>query len=256
MKVFSNVRVKHFKSIVRRNTMGFFKKQCNVYLFKIIIVFAFLATVVFLVIYLSSKPDSKWTPLLGGMTTGLLIALLQLLLMWTEHSEIEKIKKLGIKKILPYRDDKDFYETIINNAREEIRVLGSTAFRFLKDFADENREDKKALLDALNREVCVKFLLPKPECLWNDEDISKGKSSLVLIQKLKEKYGDLVECRYYSHNPFHNLLLSDNDCFVGPIFPNRTSQNTPTIFTDIDSVFAKSYLEYFEYEWKDAQPCP
>lgn len=202
-----------------------------------------------------SDPNSTVTPLLGGMTTGLLVALLQLLLMWTEHNEIEKTKKLGIKKLLPHRDDEGFYRKVIEKTKKEIRVLGSTASRFMIDFADENREDKRALIDALNRKVQVKFLLPEPNNLWKEDDKPRAEIALKSIQGLKDKYGDLVECRHYTHHPFHNLVLADNDCFVGPIFPNRTSKDTPTIYTNKSSVFAESYLEYFHFEWEKAKTC-
>ena len=235
--------------------MEIFKKLLNIYLYKIIVVVVSVVICVFLVIYLNSKASSPFTPLLGGLTTGLIVALLQLLLMWTEHNEMEKTKKLGIKEILPHRDDKNFYRKVIERTKKEICVLGSTASRFMKDFADESREDKKALIDALNRSVHVKFLLPEPIFLWNEEDKTKADTSLKSIKGLKTKYGNLVECRHYSHHPFHNLLLADKDYFVGPIFPNRTSENTPTIYTDENSIFAKSYLEYFKFEWEKAKPC-
>jgi hypothetical protein len=188
------------------------------------------------------------------MTTGLSVALLQLLLMWTEHKESEKIKKLGIKTILSSRDDEVLYREIIMRAKEEIRVLGNTAGRFMDDFADETRRDKRALIDALDRKVRVKFLLPKLNFLWNQNDKDRANIPLRTIKQLKNKYNDLVELKYYDHSPFHSLVLVDNDCFVGPIFPNRTSKNTPTIYTDKNSIFAQSYLEYFDFEWQRAQP--
>jgi len=117
--------------------MEIFKKLLNIYLYKIIIVVVLFVICLFLVIYFNSKASSPVTPLLGGLITGLLVALLQLLLMWTEHNEMERIKKLGIKKILSYRDEESLYRKVIENANEEIRVLGNTASRFINDFADE-----------------------------------------------------------------------------------------------------------------------
>ncbi|MFA5239440.1 MAG: hypothetical protein WC476_07005 [Phycisphaerae bacterium] len=235
--------------------MEFFKKQLNIYLYKIIVVVVLFAICLLLVIYLNSKASSPFTPLLGGLSTGLIVALLQLLLMWTEHNEMEKIKKLGIQEILPYRDDEIFYRKVIEKTKEEIRVLGSTASRFMMDFADESREDKMALINALDRKVHVKFLLPETNCLWNDEDKSRAEIALNTMRALKKKYKDLIECKHYSHKPFHNLVLADDNCFVGPIFPSRTSKNTPTIYTYKNSIFANSYLEYYDYEWENAKSC-
>jgi hypothetical protein len=231
-------------------------RKINIYLSKIIIFFTMLAICILLLIYLKSKASSPFTPLLGGLITGLIVALLQLLLMWTEHNEMERLKKLSIKTVLAYRDEEELYKKVIEKSKKEIRVLGNTASRFMNDFADETRIDKRALIDALNRNVHVKFLLPDQNSLWNPDDKDRARISLRAIQDLKGKYGNLVECRFYSHSPFHSLVLADNDCFVGPIFPNRKSKDTPTIYTDTSSVFAESYLNYFDFEWKNAQPCP
>ncbi len=201
------------------------------------------------------ESNIKLATLLGGVTTGLFVGWLQLFLMATEHREMERIKKLGIKEILSHRDNEVFYKEVIEKAEIEIFVLGNTASRFMNDFADKTRPDKKTLIDALNRKVHVKFLLPQPDFLWNPDDKDKASISLRSIKELKAEYNDLVELKYYSHAPFHSLVLSDNDCFVGPIFPNRTSRNTPTIYTDRSSIFAKSYLDYFDYEWSKAKPC-
>lgn len=235
--------------------MEVFKKKLNIYLYKIILGVVALVICVVGVCYFASEADSRATPLLAGLTTGLLVALLQLLLMWTEHTEMEKTKKLGIKNILPHRDDEAFYRKVIQRSEKEIRLLGSTAYRFMMDFADESRADKRALIDALNRKVKVKFLLPDHKYLWNDHDKGRATAALEGVLGLQIKYGELIECRHYAHHPFHNLLLLDGDCFVGPIFPHRTSRNTPTIYTDVSSIFAKSYLEYFDYEWEKAKPC-
>lgn len=158
--------------------MEIFKKQLNIYLYKIIIVVVLFAICLFLVIYFNSKASSPVTPLLGGLTTGLFVALLQLLLMWTEHNEMEKIKKLGVKEILTHRDDEGLYRKVIERAEREILVLGNTASRFMEDFADDTRSDKRALIDALGRNVSVKFLLPQPDYLWKSNDKDRANISL------------------------------------------------------------------------------
>lgn len=236
--------------------MEVFKKQVNIYLFKIIVIVVLMAICGLAGCYFLMDANSRWTPIFAGLTTGLSVGFLQFLLMWTEHTEMEKTKKLGIKDILPHRDNEQFYREVIQRCEKDIWLLGSTAFRFMTDFADESRKDKKALIDALNRNVKVKFLLPEPEYVWKERDKGRASAALEDILKLKSKYGELIECRRYAHPPFHNMLLLDNDCFVGPIFPNRTSKNTPTIYTDVSSIFAESYREYFDYEWEKAKECP
>ncbi len=234
--------------------MEILKKRINIYLYKIIGVAVTLAILILLMLFSSSSSsDSK--SLMGGLVTGLFVALLQLWLMSTEHNEIEKIKKLGVKNILRYREDTVIYKKVIGDATSQIWVLGNTAIRFMRDFADENVADKRVLIDALERKVHLKILLPDLEHLWSKEDRKFASISIGRIRKLKKRYNSLIECKLYSHRPFHSLVLADNEIFVGPIFPNRKSKDTPTIYTDKNSVFASSYIEYFEYEWKSAKSC-
>lgn len=234
--------------------MNIFTKGIYIYLYKIIFFLLIAAAVVFAYNYFNVN-DPKTSALYGGLTTGLIVAIIQLLIMWSDHSEIEKIKKLKIKKILPHRDDEKLYGDIIKQSEKEIRVLGNTASRFLQDFADENRKDKRVLLDALSRKVKVKFLLPHPKWLATDDDKDKANIAERKIADLSIKYSNLFECRYYDHAPFHNLVMADDECLVGPIFPHISSKDSPAIYTDNSSIFVKPYLKYFEYEWERAKPC-
>ena len=216
-------------------------------------IFALLA-LVFLYLFLDEK-DPKSYSLYGGIAVGLIMAFIQLLLAWYEHKEVEEIKKLGIKKILPHRDDEKLYRSIIENANKEIHVLGNTASRFFQDFADEHRADKRALLDAFSRKVKFKLLLPDPDFLNDPNDKSKAAISKRRIVELSKQHKGLFECKYYDHIPYHNLVLADNECLVGPIFPDISSRHSPAIYSNTSSVFVKSYLKYFDYEWKRAKPC-
>ena len=231
-----------------------FHKTIRIYDFKIIMFVFVMGALLFLYLFLDEK-DPKSYSLYGGIAIGLIMAFIQLLLAWYEHKEVEEIKKLGIKKILPHRDDEKLYKGIIENANEEIIILGNTASRFFQDFADEKRSDKRALLDAFSRKVKFKLLLPDPKFLNEPDDISKAAISKRRIIELSKKYPDLFECRYYDHIPYHNLVLADNECLVGPIFPDISSRHSPAIYSDTTSVFVESYLKYFDYEWEHAKPC-
>ena len=234
--------------------MNIFTKGIYIYLYKIILSLL-IAVIVFFIYLYFKEVDPKIYALYGGLIAGLIVAVIQLLIKWSEHSEIEKIKKLKIKKILPHRDDEKLYGDIIKQSEKKIWVLGNTAIRFLQDFADENRKDKRALLDALARNVKVKLLLPDPRWLATDDDKDKAKMSSRKIAELLIKYSNLFECRYYDHAPFHNLVMADDECLVGPIFPHISSKDSPAIYTDNSSIFVKPYLEYFNFEWDKAQPC-
>lgn len=230
--------------------MNFFEKVIKVRLYKVVLVCLEILAFVSFAIYWWYATDSRVAGLFGGFTAGFVVAFIQLLFSWYEHTEIEAIKRLGIKKILPHRDDEQLYRKVILSARKEISLLGNTANRFLIDFADDSRDDKKALINVLNDGVSVKILLPKPSHL-SIEDKRRAKNSAELLKKLSDKYS-LFDYRYFDHIPYHNLLLSDNNCLVGPIFPHIASKDCPAIFTDKDSVFVSPYLKHFEDEWERA----
>jgi len=234
--------------------MDIFKQVIYVHVFKII-VFILIGIACLFTFWFFIITDPKQSSLFGGLATGLFVAIIQLLLMWTEYSEMEKIKKLKIKKILAHRDDETLYKSVIQSAENKILVLGNTVSRFLQDFADEGRTDKRTLLDALDRKVNVKFLLPEPKWLNKQDDQDKAKMASRKIAELAKKYKGHFECRYYDHAPFHNLVMADNECLVGPIFPNKSSKDCPAIYTDVSSIFVRSYIDYFNYEWTNAKPC-
>ena len=156
--------------------MNIFTKGIYIYLYKIILSLL-IAVIVFFIYLYFKEVDPKIYALYGGLIAGLIVAVIQLLINLSEHYEIEKIKKLKIKKILPHRDDEKLYGDIIKQSEKKIWVLGNTAIRFLQDFADENRKDKRALLDALARNVKVKLLLPDPRWLATHNDKNKTKMS-------------------------------------------------------------------------------
>jgi hypothetical protein len=233
---------------------GLFKTGLYIYLYKIILALLVLVTIIFSYFYFKIA-DPKTSALLGGLATGLLVAIIQLLMMWSDYAEAEKFKKLKIKKILPHRDEESLYKNIIMQSNEEICVLGNTASRFLADFADKNRPDKRALLDAFLRDVKVKFLLPNPKHLITKADQIKAQMAELRILELLSENEDNFECKYYDHAPSHNLIIADNECLVGPIFPNISSKDSPAIYTDKSSVYVKPYIKYFKAEWASAEPC-
>jgi hypothetical protein len=229
-----------------------FRITLGVYLYQVLLVLLLLAAFICFFFFINVV-DQKTAAIFGGLTTGLFIAFIQLLLSWFEHNEIEGIKKLRIKKVLPHRDDEMLYRSVISKAKDEILVLGNTALRFLNDFADESRPDKKALIDALSRKVHVRFLLPSPEYLGSRKDKDGARIAARMICELTMQFKEHFECRYYDHAPFHNMVRADEECLVGPIFPHISSKNSPAIYTDIKSIYVAPYLEYFEHEWEKAR---
>lgn len=231
---------------------SFFNIKIRIKLPLIVVIILIIAIIAFSLLFSGNDNPKKYS-LYGGLIVGLIIALFQLLLAWYEYREVEKIKELKIKKILPHRDDENLHKSIIQKSTKEIIVLGNTALRFLQDFADSARSDKRALLDAFSRKVKFKLLLPAPEFLYSDDDKIRAKMSTKRILELSTEFKELFECRYYQHPPNHSIVMADQECLIGPIFSHIPSKDCPAIYTDKSSIFVESYLKYFENEWENAQ---
>lgn len=226
-----------------------FTSVVRVYLYKIIIGVLFLATCVCAFAYFQSD-NPKYEALLAGLVTGLIVAVIQYLLDWNEHAEIEAIKKLGIVRILPYRDDKAYYQPLLAQARREIFVLGNTASRFFEDFAHPVRSDSKTLLEALARGVRVRILLPKA-CHIKEDDRPKAEAVKTRMSEIAKAHNNF-EFRYFDHAPANSLVKIDDDFLFGPIFSHINSKDSPTIHATAGSAMVAQYLQHIENEWTKA----
>ena len=234
--------------------MKIFSTVISIYLSKIILVLLFIATITLGCFYYAGEADSKHTLLFGGLVAGLIVAIIQFLFSWNEHHSIEKINALGIKDILLHREDRLFYENLISASEEHISVMGVTASRFMDHFTDEqsDRPETRVLLDALSRQVKVRILVPERKFLKNKDDkvnFDKAKKQFKYVASKHKNF----EYRYFSHLSAHSLLVVDEKCIIGPVFPEVRSKDTPCIFISTSSPYAKKYLEYLDTEWKNAK---
>lgn len=218
-------------------------------LYKVIAVTLIAATAGTALAYFHTS-NTKYESLLAGLCTGLLVAVIQFALDYNEHAEIETMKKLGIQKILPYRDDRAYYQQLLAASKRQILVLGNTASRFLEDFAHPDRADSRVLFEALARGVSVRILLPAPNVL-PDSDRAKAEQSKLKLEGIASLHQNL-QFRYFSHPPVHSIFKVDDDCLVGPIFPHVRSKDSPTIHAYVYSPLVAEYLRYFEREWDAA----
>ena len=226
-----------------------FDRVVRIRLYKIIIALLVAGTTACAYAYFQSN-NPKIEPLLAGMVTGLIVAVIQYVLDWNEHSEIENIKKLGIQRILPHRDDKPYYQKLLGGAEKEIIVLGVTASRFLEDFAHSTRIDSRTLLEALGRGVKVRILLPKSNHL---KESDRTKAEVAKMRMAEIALGsEGFQYRYFDHPPIHSLVRVDNECLFGPVFPHVNSKDSPTMHAIADSPFVREYLVFFENEWNQA----
>lgn len=195
--------------------------------------------------------DEKWSTIISGLLTGLIVAVVQLAISWREFQKMDKYDSLRIKDILHRRNDRNYYKNMILGAKVKIRVQGVTAQRFLHDFAnpDDTEEGGKALLQALAKGVEVRILVASPDNLTQAQDKKKAEIVKDQLEKLS-KNNKGFKYAFYKHEPTHSIVTIDDESIVGPIFPKLASEHTPAIHLENDSKYVQKYLEYFKEEWK------
>lgn len=219
----------------------------------VILVILMIALVIFGYFFYKGSLDSKLTALYGGLVTSLVAVVIQFLMGWNEHREIENFKKMGILKVLPNRDGKqEYYYKIIQSATKRIDFLGSTANTFLKDFGNTNPEAGEkvsALTRAMKKGVKVRFLLLQKEHLGEEKQY-KFNESQKMLSSIEKLFPDNFKYYYLSEIPSYTLVTADGECIVGTIIPSVTSDITSAIHAHTESPYLKCYLEHFENEWK------
>lgn len=236
--------------------MKIFKKDIRLSVSLIVLVVLTICIIGLGIYYYGIDDTSKHLPaLLSSTIAGLFVALIQFLISWYDFRANEKVLSLGIKKILVNRDDRKFYENYIANSSIHIEMMGVTGSRFLDDFADTDSsatENSKVLLRALERGVQVKILLPKESFLMSQDEKTNASKSYPKFKKLITQYSTL-KVRFFNHIPTHSIFNVDNECIIGPVFPEVPSKNTPAIYLKNYSQMAKPYITYFEKEWENAE---
>ena len=219
----------------------------------IFIVLIVLLIVTIIIYYRIDNPSNLLGALFGSLAAGLVVAIIQYLIAWQDYIQTEKLKKLKLKEVLYNRAIRSQYEEYIRNTNRVLDLMGVTAVRFFNDFADTSigaPENAKVLIQALERGVHVRVLLPTDEFL---PEAKKNDS-----QKVKNKYKELtqryqnIEIRYFCHTAAHSIFRIDDTCIIGPVFPLLESRNTPALHLMTSSPMALNYLNYFESEWDQA----
>lgn len=235
--------------------MNIFKQNIKIRITTAIIVSLIVAIIIFSILYVQSS-DTKISAILGSLIAGLIVAIIQFLIAWQDYKQTEKLKELDLIEILFDRDNRTFYEEYINNSKRKIDMMGVTASRFFKDFADDSpnaTSNAKVLINALKRNVKVRVLLPDAEFVDENkkQDVIKVKSQVTAI---KMNYPNcFLDVKYFKHVAAHSVFNVDDKCIVGPVFPEVESKYTPALFLRNSSPLAHKYLKYFEYEWDKAE---
>lgn len=211
-----------------------------------------------------NKSSNFWLTVAGGIATGTLVAIAQYFVSLSEYKEIDKaykklsnkeneikeLKSIGVKKILPARDDPKVYGRIIENSKDKIWVMGNTASRLLEDFANMagSTTYKDVLLDFLERGGEVKILIAEKKHLFTYKDEKKFDVVKIELEKLRSKYPKF-KFKYFKHIPTHSIFIFDEFCLLGPIFDNVDSKATPVLGMDTSCEYAQKYINYFNHQW-------
>jgi len=214
----------------------------------LLLIFFLISTLVTGCFYLCVSTNDKVGNILGGVCTGLLIATIEFLITLDERIKLDKIKSLKVKKVLFHRAEESYYRELIKDAKENIDIMGVTAFRFLNDFAsaDSSSSDNKVLIDALNRNVHVKILLPDVDYLLDQNDKDNFKTAKDIMKKINALFPSKFSYKYFKHEPAHSIFSVDNESIIGPVIPGLSSKDTPGIHMLNSSKYAKTYLDYFK----------
>jgi hypothetical protein len=198
--------------------------------------------------------DQKISALVGGVSGGLAVYLIQFVCSLYEYKQIDKFRGLGIVDILPNRRDEESYRRIVKNATHIVQVMGTSCTRFIDDFANSRNRDH-LLLDALNKNQALKvqFLVPTDEHM----DLrSKGRfdADAAQILNLLKTFGDRIEMRRFEFQARHSMVRVDESLIVGPVFQEIESRDSPAVHVNTNSVFAEKYITHFEWVWSGGSP--
>lgn len=234
--------------------MGIFGKKISFSMSKIILIVLCVLLIALIVVYrLIDNSGNLWGAVFGSLIAGILVAIIQFLISWQEYQETEKLKELKLLEVLYDRSTKEKYREYIKSATRNLDVMGSTAVRLFRDFADTTKgasENSRVLLLALNRGVRVRILLPSEEFLPNDR---KRQDAKEVKARKNEINHENLKIRYFEHKAAHSIFRIDDTCIIGPIFPDIESRNTPALHVMSSSPMAINYLDYFNSEWNQAK---
>jgi DNA-directed RNA polymerase beta' subunit len=227
----------------------------------------FIIAVIFIAISYYNQNNNFWLTIAGGVAATAIMAFVQYLVSMAEYKEIneayeelykrkkelEEFKKMGVKRVLPARDDPETYGTVIKNSQDRIWVMGNTAYRLLEDFANKDGSTwyKDVLLKFLDKGGEVKILVAEKRYLFKEKDKKKFDLAKKTLQELNEIYKNF-SFAYFKHIPAHSIFVFDDNCLLGPIFDNLESKSTPVLEMDTNSEYAQKYLNYFNHQWDEA----
>lgn len=223
------------------------KIKLSIIILLVLVVLAFIVT-----IWYYKVSDERLLAILGSLIAGIFVAIIQFLIAWQDYRSTEKLKNLQIKEVLLNRDKRDFYENYVKSAKKVLDMMGVTGSRFMEHFANDDEDapqNSKVLLEAMSKGVQVRILIPDYDFLSTVSDKRNEENARERYRRIKESFPKNFHVRYFKHVPAHSVFLVDDECIVGPIFPELSSKYTPALYLKSKSPFAEKYIDYFNNEW-------
>jgi len=230
--------------------MKLFKTKLELTLSSIMLALYIIAIIIFSILYfLEIIKSPKIEPLIGGGLVSLIAVFIQFIMQYQDFKNNEKLTKSGVVKFLERRDDKDYYEKIIKTTKEKLNLLFYTGKRFSEDFCQDFDGDN-AIIEALKRGVKIRLLLID-ESLLPDDEKDNFRIAENNFKKIKSKYKDNFDYRYYKHIQTHNIFMNESSAIIGPYFHKKKSKYSNSIHFKSNSPYVTDFINFFETEWEE-----
>ena len=191
--------------------------------------------------------------LLGGLAGGLVVYTISFVTDIGQLRQLDRFRKMGIKKILSTRHNVLYYGEVIGQAKFEVMVMGTSCHRFITDFLDRKADDK-ALVDLLRQfpKLQVRILVPSDDFM--DED-SRTKLGLVLpkLEHLQGEFGNRVKLKRFKDSARLSMVVVDDELIVGPVLPGIESRQAPAVHVKRQTDYGRKHVEYFDNVWREAE---
>jgi hypothetical protein len=202
--------------------------------------------------YALNENNLKAVGLVGGIVSGLVVAIITFAISITPLQELDKFRRMGIKALLANRHDKIYYGRVVADAEKEVCVMGASCTRFVEDFLDMESDDK-VLIDALrkHRHLRVRLLVPN-EVHMAPEAQARRAAVDRKLSALRSQFGERVEQRRFPRAAQHSFVISDDDLIAGPIFESDKGKYAPAVHVAMSTLFGQKYKEHFDDVWEES----
>lgn len=188
--------------------------------------------------------------IVSGLLTGMVLFLISMVTQVYLFRQIDAFRRMGVKGLLENRHDKQYYSPLMSNAQMSVKVMGSSASRFLADFLD-GEADTHVLLDRLrsDSQFSVKILIPSDIHL-SDSSKRNWRNKSSLVAALTSEFGGRFEVRRFNETAHHSFIVIDDDSdFVGGPVLDTESRHGPAVHVSGTTAYAQKHNKYFNKIW-------